>query len=265
MVRRHDPDRFLCSLFAPAEHRETLFLLYAFNHEIARAREVASQPIAALIRLQWWREVVQGAARAHEVATPLSAALARGQLRAVELDALIEAREIEAEGELERLADLQDYVMASAGALAGVAGRVLGADDATRERLRALGAAYGVAGQIRSVAVLARQGRCLLPAELLRAQGLAREDVIARPDDPRLRPVRDALVEWGRALLRRGGGRFAAGQIAAGLPAVLARRDLARRDLARRDLARAPDPAMARPLGDRMAVLLAAMRRRIQS
>ena len=42
LVRRHDPDRFLTALFAPPAMRETLFVLYAVNHELARAREVVS-------------------------------------------------------------------------------------------------------------------------------------------------------------------------------------------------------------------------------
>ena len=82
LVRRHDPDRFLTALFAPAERRDALLALYAFNHELARAREVASEPPLALIRLQWWREVVEGEAKRHEVATPLSAAIAAGALTA---------------------------------------------------------------------------------------------------------------------------------------------------------------------------------------
>ena len=78
LVRRHDPDRFLTALFAPADKRDTLLTLYAFNHELARAREVVSEPPLALIRLHWWREVVEGAQRRHEVAEPLSAALTAG-------------------------------------------------------------------------------------------------------------------------------------------------------------------------------------------
>jgi phytoene synthase len=80
LVRRHDPDRFLTALFAPPERRETLFVLYAFNHELARAREVTSHPTLALLRLQWWREIVEGAERQHEIAAPLRAALAAGAL-----------------------------------------------------------------------------------------------------------------------------------------------------------------------------------------
>ncbi len=78
LLRQHDPDRFLTALFAPPERRDALLALYAFNHELARAREVASEPTLALIRLQWWREVVGGAVRHHAVATPLSAAIDAG-------------------------------------------------------------------------------------------------------------------------------------------------------------------------------------------
>src|ERR1019366_9125501 len=80
LVRRHDPDRFLTALFAPPEHRDALLTLYAFDHELARAREVTSEPHLTLIRLHWWREVVEGARRRHEGATPLADLLDSGRL-----------------------------------------------------------------------------------------------------------------------------------------------------------------------------------------
>jgi phytoene/squalene synthetase len=45
-MREHDPDRYLATLFAPADAREALFALYAFDHEIARVRRVVSEPMA---------------------------------------------------------------------------------------------------------------------------------------------------------------------------------------------------------------------------
>jgi NADH dehydrogenase [ubiquinone] 1 alpha subcomplex assembly factor 6 len=56
MVRRHDRDRFLTTLFAPAAERQALLALYAFNHEVAKTREVVSEPMLGRIRLQWWRD-----------------------------------------------------------------------------------------------------------------------------------------------------------------------------------------------------------------
>ncbi len=227
-VRRHDPDRFFTALFAPAERRETLLLLYAFNHELARARAAVREPMMALIRLQWWREVVEGAWRRHEVAWPLAEALARGELVPSDLAALVDAREPEADAVIPSVAAWQDYVRRSAGGLARTAARALGADAALQARLATLGTAYGVAGQLRNVAPLARQGRCLLPADLLGAHGLTPEGVIARPDAATLQPVLAELAGWGRHLLAEAAGSVPRAVIAAALPAVLARRDLRR-------------------------------------
>src|SRR3546814_16622414 len=57
-LRRYDPDRFLTALFAPPERRESLFAIYAFNLEIAKTREVISEPMLGQIRLQWWRDSI---------------------------------------------------------------------------------------------------------------------------------------------------------------------------------------------------------------
>jgi phytoene synthase len=253
LVRRHDPDRFLTALFAPPERRDALLTLYAFNHELARAREVASEPTLALIRLQWWREVVDGAVRQHEVATPLAAAIHSGTLQRVDLHALIEAREIEAEPEIATLDEWRAYVLAGAGGLAVAAARLLGAPEP--EALRPLGAAYGVAGLLRSVTVLAARGRCLLPVKLLAAQGVPVEAAISAPDAPPVRAVLTRVAEEGRALLRQGkAARVPRGAIAAALPAVLARRDLARWPR----LAPAP-----RGIGDKLAVTIAGLRGRV--
>jgi phytoene synthase len=253
LVRTQDPDRFLTALFAPAERREALFVLFAFNHELARAREVVSQPLLALIRLQWWREVVEGARRRHEVAGPLGEALDAGQLDGDVLLEMIAAREQEADAEVADRAAWLGMIAGSAGALAGAAGRVLGASAEDLARLRALGTAYGVAGVLRSVAALARQERCLLPADVLGAHGLTVHDILADPSQAdRVVPE---LAEEGAILLRAGQGRFDRSVIAAALPAVLARRDLGR--LLRRV------SAVPRGLGDRLAVTRAAFLRRV--
>jgi 15-cis-phytoene synthase len=193
IVRTHDPDRFFTSLFAPADKRGTLWTLYAFNHEIARAREVVREPAMALIRLQWWREVIEGARRRHEVAEPLRAALDAGDLLEADLDAMIEGRESEApHGVLE----WAEYVRATAGALAVAAGRALGATEV--EGLRAFGAAYGASGVLRNAAL----GGEKVPPELA-----------------------EAGRQWLAEGRRRGVPRPA---LAAALPAVLAARDLRR-------------------------------------
>jgi phytoene synthase len=246
-VRRHDPDRFLTALFAPAERRDALLALYAFNHELARAREAASESAVALIRLQWWREVVEGAHRSHEVATPLTRAIESGALDRGMLDAIIEAREAEAEPAIATLADWRAWLLGVAGGVAVAAAHVLGATKP--ETLRPLGAAYGVGGVLRGVPALAGQRRCLLPADVLAAHGLSPEGVVLQPDTPHLRPVLLELAREGRALLAAGPRRLPRSVVAAALPAVLARRDLRR----------VPLPARPRGLGDRFAVMRAGL------
>ncbi|MBT6544979.1 MAG: squalene/phytoene synthase family protein, partial [Rhodobacteraceae bacterium] len=54
LVERGDPARFLAVMAAPVQAREVLFVLFAFNLEVARAPWVTQQPMIAEMRLQWW-------------------------------------------------------------------------------------------------------------------------------------------------------------------------------------------------------------------
>lgn len=250
LVRRHDPDRFLTTLLAPADRRDALFTLYAFNHELARARAVASEPTLALIRLQWWREVVEGQEKRHEVATPLSEAMAAGTLHREDLLPLIEARDAEAYGDFATLADWREWMLAGAGGLAVAAARALGV--AEPEVARRYGAAYGVAALLRATGALAGQGRCLMPHDLLREQGLSPEAFVHDPGAIQARAVLARAMQEGRAFLKAP-PPVPRAAVAAVLPAVLARRDFTAW----------PHVATPRRLGDRLAVLAAALTGRV--
>lgn len=199
-LRHADPDRFFCTLFAPAEKREALALLYLFNHELARAREVASEPLLALIRLQWWREVVEGQRKKHDIATPLSDALEAGTFDIADLAALITAREMEAD-EIADFPAFLAYARGTGGRLARIAGKFLGVDSPEVEDL---GTAYAISGILRAAPYLARQNRSLLPAD---------------GTEPAY------LAAHARKLLRVKPPRIA---LAAALLAVFVKRDLAR-------------------------------------
>jgi len=99
LVRAFDKDRFLSALFAPAEHRGALHALYAFNVEAARVRELAREPLAGEVRLQWWREALSGArpaeARGHPVAAALVEVIARYRLPLALFDELLAARRLD--------------------------------------------------------------------------------------------------------------------------------------------------------------------------
>src|SRR5260221_5343506 len=100
-VRRYDHDRFLTALFAPADRRDDLFALYAFNLEIAKIRETVTEQMLGRIRLQWWRETIEGFAagtvRKHALAEPLADAVRRRDLPTATLLRLIDGREQDVE------------------------------------------------------------------------------------------------------------------------------------------------------------------------
>jgi len=194
-LRVADPDRYFCTLFAPAEKRQVLALLYLFNHELARAREVASEPVLALIRLNWWREVVAGIPKHHELATPLSAAIAAGALPREKLLGLITAREAETEENIPDLQAFLAYVRGTAGALARIAGGVLGVDS---EVVEDWGTAYGITGILRAAPFLAHQNRFLLPADGAKVEPLI-PPLLTR------QPPREVLAAALPVVLARGG------------------------------------------------------------
>jgi phytoene synthase len=206
-LREQDWDRYFCTLFAPTAARPALATLYAFNHELARAREVTTEPTLALMRLQWWREVVEGATRRHEVASPLAALIAEGRADPALLEAMIAAREAEVarDGEIASEAELVALMRQGPGSLAVAAGRLLAVMPADAEnRLRDVGAAYGLAGTLRNAAAMARAGRCLLPVGLLAEAGLSVHEAMARPDAA-VAAVSPALRRAVERLLREAG------------------------------------------------------------
>ena len=257
-ARAHDPDRFLCAVLAPPAAREALFALIALNHELARAREAATNPLAALIRLQWWRDAIEEARagrppRRHEVAAPLHAAVTGGQLDPDALIALVDAREAEAEEDGLATEDaFVAWLRGTAGGWSAVAGRMLGADAEAAEVLRALGAAYGLAGVLRNVRFHAAQGRCLLPRDRMESAGLDAEAVIADPAASTIGALCREMAEEGLAALGTARRDVPRGAFAAALPAVLAQRDLRR-------IARGIMTAGPRGLGDRWAVIRAGL------
>jgi phytoene synthase len=195
-VRRHDRARFLAALFAPEPARGHLVALYAFNLEIAKVRAVVSNPMLGEIRLQWWRdaldEIEAGAPpRAHDVVLALAAAIRAAGLPRAEFDRLIDARGRDLdEAPPPTLRDLTDYATATGGTLACLAVRTLGVVDASaRDAARDVGTAWALAGILRATAHLAGEGRTLLPADLLAAEGVSVADVVAGRASPGLARV----------------------------------------------------------------------------
>jgi NADH dehydrogenase [ubiquinone] 1 alpha subcomplex assembly factor 6 len=179
LVRRYDRDRYLTALFAPADRRDALMALYAFNHEVAKTRESVTEPMLGRIRLQWWREGLDaaygtGPVRQHEVMVPLADAIRRFGLTRDEFERLIDARELDLEAEPPAtVAALEAYCADSSGRLQALALEVLGVRDAeAMAAAREVGTAYALTGLLRAIPFHARARRLYIPADLSREVGL---------------------------------------------------------------------------------------------
>ncbi|MBL8586205.1 MAG: squalene/phytoene synthase family protein [Bradyrhizobiaceae bacterium] len=203
-VRAADKDRFLASLFAPAEARRHLFALYAFNAEIARVREVVRTPMAGEIRLQWWRDALQGEGhgevRANPVADALIGTMAACRLPVEPLLALIEARSFDLYNDpMPTLDALYGYVRKTSSSLVELAAVILGGADPIAAGLAGpAGIGSGIARLLQAFPVHAAGGRLYLPGEVLARHGVAPADVYARRATPQLRAALSDLRERAR-------------------------------------------------------------------
>ncbi len=254
-ARQLDPDRTLGLAFAAAEDRPLLAALVLLNAELARIPEVVREPMAGMIRYQWWRDAVEGAAAgrgtgAHPLLDSLARGLAAGAVAEAALLALIDARE----GELDRLqpADLdalEAYAAATSGALHRLMAQAVAADGPTVEAAGRVGTGVALVGIVRAIGFHQLQGRVMLPAELVAKDAVDTSDILAARNA-------EALARVTLVILERAGAHLVAAAAAGpfvrrAMPALLAAR-LARRQLRR--LARPGALALAVPARDAWTV-----------
>ena len=266
LVRRHDRERYLTTLFAPADRREAMLALFAFNYEIAKTREVVSEPLLGRIRLQWWREGIdvaygEGRVREHEVMTPLGAAIRRHRLSRVDFDRLIDAREQDLEPEAPpTLVALEGYCRDSSGTLQTLVLEVLGEPgEIARDAASAAGTAYALAGLLRAVPFHARAKRQFIPRALADAEGLDLRDLFELRPTPALATIVEHLAARAEEFLARARAHrseIPRAAVPALLPARLATAHLRRLKRARFNVFA---PELARPMGGAMPLTMAAL------
>lgn len=195
-VRQHDPDRFATAMFAPPQAREDLFALFAFNHEIAKVRELVSEPMMGEIRLQWWREAIagifDGTPRRHGVVEPLAAAVRGHGLSRRHFDRLVDSRAFDLRDEPpDTLAALEDYAEGTSSTLVWLALEVLESrGEAALAAGRHVGIAWALIGLLRALPFHLRARRNYMPREITDRFGVALNDLMElRSGEPLRRAV----------------------------------------------------------------------------
>lgn len=206
-VRRHDHDRYVAALFLPADRRPAALALHAFNLEIARTREIVSEPLLGQIRLQWWRETIEGiyagTPREHPVVDALGAAISAHELPRDRLASLIDAREADLEdGPPDDLDALEAHGRETSGELSALVMRCLVPADRTAiDAARHVGTAWAIVGLARAVGFHAQTQRLYVPQDLLSEYEVERRRLFDLKPSPGLNRAVEAMIARAEALI----------------------------------------------------------------
>jgi len=214
LVRATDRDRFIASLFAPAEHRGAICALYAFNSEVSRVRETAREALPGEIRLQWWNDVINRdrdeEARANPVAAALLTTIERYRLSSAKLVDLIEARRFDLyDDPIATVADLETYARKTSSALLALAAQILAGTNVEAVATPA-GIAFAIAGLLRAFPRHAARGQLYVPMELLDRHQVHPHDIFAGRSSTGLQAALAELRDFGRRHLDAAHQRMAA-------------------------------------------------------
>jgi len=187
IVLKHDRERLFCVMLSPLPLRPALAALLAWNVEIAKTGEVASEEMIGLIRLQWWREALDEIyagkpPRQHAVVLALAEAIREHGLPQEPFAEIITAREADLErAPFATLDALDAYSLPTGGNLLKLWLRVLGVDNRhAAEAAEHVGAAWAQVGILRASHHLAHQGKVRLPQEALGGAGIDADHILQK-------------------------------------------------------------------------------------
>jgi len=209
-LRTQDWNRYLSVLFADKQHRPGLFALYAFNAEIARVRQMISDPLPGEVRLQWWRDLLNGVEHGEVAANPNAAALQKTiktyNLPVSAFQDLIDARVFDLyDDPMPTLHDLEGYAGETTSAVFQIASMILndGEDAGTAVVAGHAGVAYALSGLMRSLPYHASRRQVYLPADLLARHAVNIETVFQGQTTPELKAALHEMREHVRHHLAR--------------------------------------------------------------
>ena len=217
-LRELDRERYFATLILAEPFRADIQALYAALAEIAVISERVHEPMPGEIRLQWWADLLDGAARGEASQNPVAAALldviARRQLPTEPLTRLIAARRFDLyQDPMPDVETFEGYAGEVASVPLHLAATILNDGRTPRNGDAAghLGVALSYFGHVRAFGFNAARGRIFLPLSLLFEAGVREADIFGQKDTPELRAALDRARALGADHL--GKARKALGEV----------------------------------------------------
>ncbi len=230
-LRESDRDRYLAGLLTPADRRAAVVALYAYNAELAKVRDLVREPLPGEVRLQYWRDLLEGVAHGETAANPVAAELLRAVkkhgLPIAPLIAIADARIFDLyDDPMETTGMFEGYAGETSAALIQLAGLALDAKSAEGafEIVGHAGVALAAAGALLLLPIHRARGQVYIPLQILSAAGLDRDRFLKNDDPARQKAAIEAFAGYGLDHLRRAraGGTIPKSLLPAFLPVSLA-------------------------------------------
>lgn len=177
-LKQADRSLYSAILYAPVHSREAIATLHLFERETARVRDLISEPLPGEIRLQWWRDVIEGErggeAAAHPLASCLLKVIDQYGLSQQSLAQLTQARIFDVyDDSMPTLNDLEGYCGETWSTIFQASAQVLGngTPPPTGDAAGHAGVAYGISLTASRAGVHRARGQVYVPDDLLRATG----------------------------------------------------------------------------------------------
>ena len=202
ILRDGDRDRYLATLALPADKRDAIVSILAFNADVAAIRERVSGPAPGEIRLQWWSDALSGeehgAVRQNPLADALLDTLDRYALPPGTLQRLIGARRFDLyDDPMPDLETFEGYAGETASTLLQLSAMVLneGLPVEPGDAAGHLGVAQAMVGHLRAFGFTASQGRIMLPWSIFEANGVTEGEIFSGTDSEGLHEALGQIAE----------------------------------------------------------------------
>ena len=213
LVRKKDPDRYICILFAKRGLQQDLFSICAFYSEVAEVSDRVTEPQLGRIRLQWWREALMRMSANYDaddlITAELSKVYKKHRLSPDLFNVILEARSLDIDNyQPTHTLDLVNYIKNTSAALSQLFLNVMQVcDEETKLTVEEVSIAFGLVGVLRSTRYLASNKRILLPSSRMKYYGISKHQLYEYQTTPQLINLVEEIIELSLDFLERARAR----------------------------------------------------------